>query len=95
MDCSPQTSLLMGFSSQEYCSGLSFLSPGDLSDPRIEPRSPTLKADSLLDETPGKPSKLVYLHLKNDLLVYIFSILVFTFLKSSVSIVFILPYKYI
>ena len=32
----------MGFSRQEYCSGLPFPSPGDLPDPGIEPRSPTL-----------------------------------------------------
>ena len=30
----------MGFSRQEYWSGLPFPSPGDLPDPRIEPRSP-------------------------------------------------------
>ena len=32
----------MGFSKQEYWSGLPFLSPGDLPDPGIEPRSPAL-----------------------------------------------------
>ena len=32
----------MGFSRQEYWSGLLFPSPGDLPDPGIEPRSPTL-----------------------------------------------------
>ena len=32
----------MGFSSQEYWSGLTFPSPGDLPDPGIEPRSPAL-----------------------------------------------------
>ena len=45
-----QASLSMGFSTQEYWSGLSFLSPGDLPDPGvetwIEPRSPVLQADS-------------------------------------------------
>ena len=44
----------MGFSRQEYWSGLLFPSPGDLSDPGIEPRSPTLQADSLPTEPPGK-----------------------------------------
>ena len=34
--------LYMGFSRQEYWSGLPFPSPGDLPDPGIEPRSPTL-----------------------------------------------------
>ena len=32
----------MGFPKQEYCSGLPFLSLGDLSDPEIEPMSPAL-----------------------------------------------------
>ena len=43
-----QARLSMGFFRQEYCSGLPFPSPGDLPDPGIEPRSPTLQADSLL-----------------------------------------------
>ena len=37
----------MGFPSQEYWSGLPFPSPGNLPDPRIEPVSPALQADSL------------------------------------------------
>ena len=45
----------MGFSRQEYWSGLPFPSPGDLPNPGIEPRSPTLQADSLPSEPPGKP----------------------------------------
>ena len=36
----------MGFSRQEYWSGLPFPSPGDLPDPGIEPRSPALQADA-------------------------------------------------
>ena len=40
----------MEFSTEEYWSGLSFPSPGDLSDPGIEPRSPELQADSLLTD---------------------------------------------
>ena len=50
-----QTCLSMGFSRQEYWSGLPFPSPGDFPDPRIEPRSPALQEDSLLSEPPGKP----------------------------------------
>ena len=42
-----QASLSMGFSRQEYWSGLSCPSPGDLPDPGIKPRSPALQADSL------------------------------------------------
>jgi len=38
----------MGFSRQEYWSGLPFPSPGDLPDPGIEPRSLALQVDSLL-----------------------------------------------
>ena len=45
----------MGFSRQEYWSGLPFPSPGDLPDPRIEPGFPTLQIDTLLSEPPGKP----------------------------------------
>ena len=37
----------MGFSRQEYWSGLPFPSPGDLPNPGIELRSPTEQADSL------------------------------------------------
>ena len=40
-----QAPLSMEFSRQEYWSGFPFPSPGDLSDPGIEPRSPTLQAD--------------------------------------------------
>ena len=50
-----QASLSMGFSRQEYWSGLPFPSPGDLPDPGIKPRSPALEADSLPCERPGKP----------------------------------------
>ena len=45
----------MGFSRQEYWSGLPFPSPEDLPDPGIEPRSPALQADALPSEPPGKP----------------------------------------
>ena len=44
----------MGFPRQEYWSELPFPSPGDLPDPGIEPRSPTLQADALPTEPPGK-----------------------------------------
>ena len=48
-----QAPLSMGFSRQEYWSGFSCPPPGDLPDPGIEPRSPTLQVDSLLSEPPG------------------------------------------
>ena len=44
-----------GFSRQEYWSGLPFPPPGDLPNPRIEPRSPALQAEALPSEPPGKP----------------------------------------
>ena len=45
----------MGFSRQEYWSGLPFPSPGELPDPGIEPGSPALQAGALPSEPPGKP----------------------------------------
>ena len=53
-----QASPSMGFSRQEYWSGLPFPSPGDLADPGIKPRSPTLQADALTSEPPGKPHRV-------------------------------------
>ena len=44
----------MGFSRHECWSGLPFPSPGDVPDPGIEPRSPSLQADALPSEPPGK-----------------------------------------
>ena len=49
-----QAPLSMGFSRQEYWSGLPFPSPGDLPHPGIEPGSPVLQANSLLSESAGK-----------------------------------------
>ena len=45
----------MGFSRQEYYSGLPFPSPGDLPDPGIKPWSPAFQSDALTPEPPGKP----------------------------------------
>jgi len=55
-----QAPLLMGFSRQEYWSGLPFPSPGDLSDPGVKSYSPALQADSLLSEPPGKQDLFVH-----------------------------------
>ena len=49
--------LSMGFSRQDWWSGLPFPSPGDLPNPGTEPESPVLQADALLSEPPGKPLK--------------------------------------
>ena len=51
-----QAPLSMGFSKQEYWSGLPFPSPADLPDPGTEPRSPALQADAL----PSEPRGLLY-----------------------------------
>ena len=53
-----QASPSMEFSRQEYWSGLSFPSPGDLPDSGIEPGSPALRADALLSKPPGKPRQV-------------------------------------
>ena len=42
-----------------------FPSPGDLPDPGIEPRSPTLQADPLPAETQGKQKKIEKIVIKN------------------------------
>ena len=60
--CNPWTvaclaSLSMGFSRQEYWSGLPFPSPGDLPNSGIKPGSPALQADSLPTEPLGKSSE--------------------------------------
>ena len=49
-----QAPVSKGFTRQEYWSGLPFPSPGDLPRLGIEPRSPTLQADALPSEPPGK-----------------------------------------
>ena len=51
----------MGFSRQEYWSGLPLPSPGDLPDPGIKPRSPALQSDALTSEPPGKPLVVGYI----------------------------------
>ena len=50
----------MGFSMQEYWTGLPFPSPGYLPNPGIEPRSPTLQADALTSKPPGNPNSHSY-----------------------------------
>ena len=49
----------MEFSRQEYWRGLPFPSPGDLPDLGIEHKSPTLQADALPSEPPGKSKGVV------------------------------------
>ena len=54
-----QAPLSMGFSRQEYWSGLPFPSPGDLPNPGLKPTSPAVLADSLQAEPPGEPKRVL------------------------------------
>ena len=60
-----QAPLSTGFCRQEYWSGLSFPSKGDLSDPGIEPASPALAGELFTTEPPGKPGKAIYQETKH------------------------------
>ena len=62
-----QASPSMGFSRQDYWSGLPFPSPGDLPNPGIEPGSPALEAGTLTSEPPGKPWVELCVHQKAPL----------------------------
>ena len=57
----------MGFSRQEYWSGLPFPSPGDLPNPGIEPGSPALQTDTLPSEPLGSLSLLQWIFLTQEL----------------------------
>ena len=65
MDYSQQAAPSMEFSRQEYWSGLSFPSPGDLPDPGMELGSATLQADTLPSEPHGS-----HFHEYNNTLTY-------------------------
>ena len=60
---SPQS---MGFSRQEYWSGLPFPSPGDLPDPGIKPWSLAFQADALTSEPPGNSKWIKDLNVKPE-----------------------------
>ena len=64
--------LSMEFSRQEYWSGLPFPPPGYLPNLGIEPRSPTLQADSLPFEPSGKPSSRYIYNIVIQLYIHIF-----------------------
>ena len=61
-----QAPLFMGFSRQEYWSGLPFPSPGDLPDLGIEPGFPAWQADSLLSQPPAKANSIPYPSLRQE-----------------------------
>ena len=58
-----QAPLSMGFSRQEYWSGLPFPPPGDLSDPGIKLASPALAGRFFTPKQPGKPDTMLSLPL--------------------------------
>ena len=60
----------MEFSRPEYWSGLLCPPPGDLPNPGVEPRFPSLQADSLPAEPQGKP---IGLHVSFQIRAFIFS----------------------
>ena len=87
----------MGFSRQEYWSGLRFPSPGDLPNPQIKPRSPTLQADSLPSEPSGTMGTVTSYYLISDAIIfpksshfdtiyYMFSIINTTLINSIMKI---------
>ena len=61
MDCSPPASSVHGILQQEYWSGLSFLIPGDLPNPRVKPASPALAGIFFSTALRGKFYILQYL----------------------------------
>ena len=86
-----QAPLSMGFSWQEYWSGLPCPPPGDLPNPGSDPRSPTLQADSLPSEAPGKPPSLMMLiSVSTKLCLFLFSFLLLSdvMLQTLESILF-------
>ena len=64
VDCNPLGSLVHGISQQEYWSGLPFLPPGDLPDPRIEHVSLALAGGFFNAEPTGEPINYIYLKVK-------------------------------
>ena len=56
IDCSPPGSSVHGILRAKMLKPVSMPSSRDLPDPGIKSKSPTLQADSLLSEPPGKPS---------------------------------------
>ena len=66
-----QAPLSMGFSRQEYSSGLLFPPPGDLPHPGIEPESPALQMVSFPTESLGKPIfTYTYMHVCRSIVIY-------------------------
>ena len=62
----------MGFSRQEYWSGLPFPSPGDLPDPGLKPGSPALHVDALPSEPPGTPNIAIHELIQGRIITFAF-----------------------
>ena len=78
-----QAPLSMGFSRQEYWSGLPFPSPGDLPNPGIEPGSPVLQADALPSEPPGNHIRDQFRILFTEIITLVLHFSVFTWIQTS------------
>ena len=63
-DCSPEAPLFMGFSKQEYWSGLPRPLSGDHPNPWIKPASPALQIGSLPLSHRGSPNGILLSHKK-------------------------------
>ena len=87
----------MGFFRQQYWMALPFPSPGDLPYPGIKPWSPTLQADALTSEPPGKPNGDSSFHLMYTDLVRVNCIILlyFLFLLNSCLILDILRVQFL
>ena len=87
-----QAPLSMGFSRQEYWSGLPFPSPRDLPNPGIEPGSPALQADTLPSEPPGKSrllqiAGLPFFHGQVTFLIYVYySLLCHSYINKHLGV---------
>ena len=71
MDCSPPGSSVHGVILARILEWVSSPSPGDLPNPGIEAGSPSLQADCLLSEPPGKPHAKISLKKQFQDLLYL------------------------
>ena len=72
----------IGFSRQEYWSGLPFPSPGDLPDPGIKPRSPTFQADALTSEP--RASVYMYTIYIYAMCIYMYTIYIYVYICNGI-----------
>ena len=79
-----QAPLSMGFSRQEYWSGLPFLFPRNLPNPGIEPRSPALQEDSLPTELQGK-HVCIYIYIYIHTHIYIMYVYIYMYMYIYIT----------